>query len=316
MKKILTAHLHFFRNEAHYEFMVVFRNLLLKFSAVQAVVAALYSAFTALLAKEEALINAMRKSDYTKQIADADHRVDRTITGMHGIISAAAHHFDPAMVAAAQSLHNRFAAFGDIAKKSYEEETAAVNLLIADLNSPEYTSKVALIGMAPWVTELQTAETEFERLLGERNVEIADKPQGQVRGIRHEIDKVYHPMINRIDAADTMDGTGAYIQFILELNAEITYFNEHNHHHARKDISVGDHCVVEEIGVQKYTGKAVTPIPKGFYREDDKPTVELTFAKDFSVTYKDNEKVGTAEVTLHGKGAYKGQKTVTFNIAR
>jgi hypothetical protein len=123
-------------------------------------------------------------------------------------------------------------------------------------------------------------------------------------------------MTDRINAANTMDGGSTYTDFIAQLNAEITYFNEHSHHHARKDIGAGDHCVVETIDTQKYTEKAVTPIPKGYYREEGKPTVELVFAKDFSVTYKNNKEVGTAELTLHGKGAYKGQKTVTFNIAR
>ncbi|MDR3236031.1 MAG: hypothetical protein LBT48_04805 [Prevotellaceae bacterium] len=52
------------------------------------------------------------------------------------------------------------------------------------------------------------------------------------------------------------------------------------------------------------------------YREEGKPTVELVFAKDFDVTYKNNTDVGTADLTIHGKGAYKGQKLTTFNIAR
>jgi hypothetical protein len=74
---------------------------------------------------------------------------------------------------------------------------------------------------------------------------------------------------------------------------------------------------VEPIETLPYTGKAVTPVPVAYYRGDgEKPTVELVFAKDFSVTYKNNVEVGTADVTLHGKGHYKGQKTVTFNIAR
>jgi hypothetical protein len=77
-----------------------------------------------------------------------------------------------------------------------------------------------------------------------------------------------------------------------------------------------DYCVVEPIDTQKYTEKAVVPIPKAYWRGNEKhATVELVFAKDFSLTYKNNIKIGTAEVTLHGKGAYKGQKTATFNIA-
>jgi hypothetical protein len=51
-------------------------------------------------------------------------------------------------------------------------------------------------------------------------------------------------------------------------------------------------------------------------REDGKETKNLSLGKDFDVSYKNNTNVGTAEVIIHGKGAYKGQFTVTFNIAR
>jgi hypothetical protein len=316
MKKIVTALLISFRNEAHYEFMIVFRNLLQKFPPVMAVVALLHQAFLELLALEERLVNLMHKSDYTKKIEEEDRRVDRVITGMRALIAAALHHFDGAVVEAAQSLYNRFAAFGDMAKKTYEEETADVHLLIADLQSPDYADKVMRVGLAPWLTELEAAETGFEWLLGQRNTETAEKPQGRLKDVRREIDKVYHQMTDRISAAATMDESGGYTQFINELNAEITYFNDHRHHHALKDLSVGDHCVIEPIETQKHTEKAVVPIPRAYWREKDKPTVELVFAKDFSVTYKNNVEVGTADVTLHGKGAYKGQKTATFNIAK
>jgi hypothetical protein len=316
MKKIVTALIHYFRNDAHYEFMVVFRNLLQKFPDAIAAIAAWFQTFIDLLALEERLVNLMHKSDYTKKIEEEDRRVDRAIVGMRALIAAALHHFDGAVVEAAQSLYNRFAAFGDMAKKTYEEETADVSLLIADLHSPAYADKVTMVGLAPWLTELEAAETGFEWLLGQRNTETAEKPQGRLKDVRREIDKVYHQMTDRISAAATMDDTNAYTQFINELNAEITYFNDHRHHHALKDLSVGDHCVIAPIDTQKYTEKAIVPIPTAYWREKDKPTVELVFAKDFSLTYKNNVEVGTADVTLHGKGAYKGQKTATFNIAR
>ncbi|MDR3235659.1 MAG: DUF6261 family protein [Prevotellaceae bacterium] len=316
MKKIKVIIFSYLRNDAHYEFLVEFRSLLVKYPAVQAIVAALYEAFTALLLKEEELINAMRKSDYTVQIADADHRVDRTITGMRELVVSAMHHFDPAVVAAAQSLYNRFQAFGDIAKKSYEEETAVVNLLIVDLNNPDYLPKVNLVGMLPWVHELVNAETAFEELLAQRNVADSQKPDGRLKDVRREIEDVYRQMTERIAAAAIMDATPATDAFIAELNTKIAYFNEHNHHHARKDISITDHCVVEPIATQAHTGKPVSVIPKVHYREEGKPTVELVFAKDFDVTYKNNTDVGTADLTIHGKGAYKGQKLTTFNIAR
>jgi hypothetical protein len=86
--------------------------------------------------------------------------------------------------------------------------------------------------------------------------------------------------------------------------------------HLPKDLAAGEHCVIEPIDTQQYTGKAVTVIPKAHWREEGKPAVELVFAKDFSVTYRNNVKAGTAAVIIHGKGAYKGQKTATFNIAQ
>jgi hypothetical protein len=316
MKKILTARLHSFRNEAHCEYMIVFRNRITKFPNVQSLLSTLYGPFVNLITKEEDLINAMRKSDYTKQIAEADQRVDRTVIGMRETVIASLHHFNPATVAAAQSLYNRFEAFGEITKKSYEEETLDVNLLIRDLNSSEYAAKAATLGLQLWIAELQAAETDFERLLDLRNVEYSQKPQERLKDLRREIDVAYHDMTDRITAAATLDTSNSYDAFIAQLNAEITYFNNHSHSHAHKDIGAGDACVVEPVAQQAYSGKAITPIPAAYYREEGKPTEELVFARDFSLTYKNNVDVGTADLILHGKGAYKGQKKITFTIAR
>jgi hypothetical protein len=316
MKKISAVHLNFFRNEEHYEFLVVFRDLLLTFPAAQQAVAIFYDTLVSQIEREEQLINAMRKSDYTRRIAEADRRIDRAIVGMRQTIAGAMHHFDAATVEAAQSLYNRFEAFGDITRKSYEEETADVNILIHDLQSSEYASKVALIGLSPWVSELQAAETAFELLVKQRNTETAHKPQEHLRDVRRESDILCRRMFDRIDSAATMDEAGTYDAFIAEINARIAYFNRHTHRHARRDISVGDACVLESVPDQLYTGRAVTPLPRACYREEGKPTVELVFAHDFSVTYKNNLDVGTADLILHGKGAYKGQKKTTFNISR
>jgi hypothetical protein len=121
-------------------------------------------------------------------------------------------------------------------------------------------------------------------------------------------------MTERINAAALLDAVGGtYDEFIRQINREIEYFVDHSHRHARKDIA---HVTAADIPNQLYTGKAITPIPQIFFTEEDKPEIELVFAKDFTVTYKDNVKVGTATLIVHGKGAYKGTKTITFNIVR
>ncbi len=60
---------------------------------------------------------------------------------------------------------------------------------------------------------------------------------------------------------------------------------------------------------QTYTGKAKTPdvtIKDGDYT--------LKKGTDYTLTYKNNKKIGKATVTIKGKGKYTGTKSVTFNI--
>jgi hypothetical protein len=315
MKKIKAIYFEHLRNEAHYEFLWIFSHLVDEYQQVRALLAALYDAFLVLLATEKKLLDAARASVLTQQIADADHRVDRAVAGIKATVNAARHALDAAVAEAARVLYVRLREFGNIRGKAYEEESAAVQVLLDDLNGV-YAPQVALVGLQAWVAELTEAETAFTQLYLQRGSEIALRPQERMTDVRREIEASYHVMSTIIGASTIVDTSGAYDEFIAKLNTQVTYFNEHNHHHARKDLSAGEACVVEPIGTQSYTGKAITPLPKGYYREAGKPTVELVFAKDFSVTYKNNIDVGTANLTLHGKGAYKGQKTVTFNIAR
>jgi hypothetical protein len=257
----------------------------------------------------------MHRSDYTKRIVEAAHHVDRTLVGMRGMIVATLHHFSPVAVEAAQSLYNRFASFGNIVRKSYEEEVLDVDLLIADLQSDEYAEKVSAAGLSPWLSELRNAEAAFKQLLELRSVESSRKPQERLKDIRRDANAVYHRMTGRINAAAMLDdAAGTYDVFIAQLNAEITYFNNHTHHRARRNLGAGNACTVDPVAPQTYTGKAITPVPAAYYREADRPAVELVFAEDFSVTYKNNVNAGTADLILHGKGAYRGQKKITFAI--
>jgi hypothetical protein len=70
---------------------------------------------------------------------------------------------------------------------------------------------------------------------------------------------------------------------------------------------------VAAIPAQVYTGRHLTPLPRVFY-EKDGALHELIFAEDFTVSYRNNVKVGEAKLFVHGKGNYTGTYTTTFNI--
>jgi len=318
MNKIKTIRFSYLRADAHARYLVTFKSLLLKYPTIQSIVMLQYIDFEKLLILEEEILNNMRKSVLTEKITATGILIDGYITSIGELINANIRSSDPDIAEAAKILQVRFKAFGNIARKAYEEETESVNLLLNDLEFPPYLDYIEILGLSTWIADLRSAEIIFEQLLDERNDEYAAKPKEHLRNIRHQIEIIYHNMIDRLTASAIIGSTDPTIFiFIDKLNAEITYFNDHNHHAAKKDISIGDDTVMEPIPTQVYnSGQAITPLPVVYYQENEKPTLKLEFAKDYSVTYKNNKEVGMANLIIHGKGAYKGLKTTTFNIAR
>lgn len=66
---------------------------------------------------------------------------------------------------------------------------------------------------------------------------------------------------------------------------------------------------VVSIPDQKYSGKAIKPSVKLSYAGK-----ELVTNKDYIITYSSNVNIGTAKVTITGKGDYTGNLTKTFKI--
>jgi hypothetical protein len=304
--KILKIHFQHLRNEAHYQLLLLVQKLFGNYPAVAALVTDLLTPFFDLLTLEGQLVDAVRGSVYTEELAEADRRVDRDVAGINAAVASALHHFDPALVAAAKYVEIRLKFFhGEIEKKAYEEESAAVKILVTDLQG-EYAEQVAILSLGPWVAELAAAQEDFERIFLLRSDKRATQPKERLRDVRKQIDAVYRQIVDRIDAYTLLNGDSVTGLFIEHLNDEITYFNEHDHRHARKDI---DHAVVASIPDQPWKGKTVIVLPEVTYEGK-----ELVFTKDYELSYHDNDRPGNAYLIIHGKGAWKGTKTVSFNI--
>jgi hypothetical protein len=311
--KILKIYFQYLRNEAHYQFLLLVQKLFSIYPDVAAIVSDLLPAFNEGIALEGKLVDAVKASGRTEELVKADQRVDRDLVGINSAVNAALHHFDPTVVAAAKNLALRLKSFrGGIEKKSYEEESAAVKILVKDLQTT-YATEVTTVGLEGWVRDLSLSQIDFEDIFVLRNKELTNRPQERLEDVRKENDTRYHGITDRIDAYTTLNGDATCGVFIGELNHEITYFKEHSHRHAKKDIAT---ALVDEIPPQPYVKEMpATPIPRVWYREkEDQPLTPLVFAKDFDVLYKHNDQIGNAELFIRGKGAYKGKKEVTFII--
>lgn len=68
-------------------------------------------------------------------------------------------------------------------------------------------------------------------------------------------------------------------------------------------------CTVAAIANKVYTGKAISPAPVVKCGK-----VTLKKGTDYTLNYADNKNVGTATITITGKGAYSGSIKKTFKI--
>lgn len=310
--KIIRFNIQRLRNETHYQFFRVLEGLVQRFPAVADLVGSLWPKLLALIVLEGQSVDSVKTSLYTEQIAAADSRRDRAIVGISAAVESALHHYDPAMVVAARALEIRLKAFhGSIEQKSYEQESAAVTILVSDLQTA-YASQIAVLGLGGWVTELAAAQTAFDSLFALRNEEREHKPQEKLRELRRQVDAAYENLTDFVNAYTLIDGDRDCGEFIGLLNQEIEYLKTHDLSQAKIDIAGAEPAPIDP---QQYTGLPCTPVPVVLYVTKN-GTVRLELGKDFNVTYKNNVEVGNAECTIHGKGAYFGHKTVTFIIKR
>ena len=75
-------------------------------------------------------------------------------------------------------------------------------------------------------------------------------------------------------------------------------------------VSVKD-AKIASVSDKAYTGKAIKPTPKVTYKG-----TTLKKDTDYTLSYKNNTKVGTATITVKGKGDFKGTATKTFKIVK
>ncbi len=129
-----------------------------------------------------------------------------------------------------------------------------------------------------------------------------------------ELKKGYNEVIISGGLSETMDDWANYDYL------DVTYDNKEddvsgNNPEEGEDVSGNnpneskDGFWVEEITDVTYTGKALKPDVTVYDGEK-----LLKQGTDYKVSYKNNIKVGSATVTVEGKGNYSGKDTVTFNI--
>jgi hypothetical protein len=284
--------------------------------ASQALVAALgtlIALFGAAVAEEKKWMEWVKQTVLTKQIQEADRRMDRALTALRMQVRTLKYSATQGMAEVADRVYAMLQTYGKVTRKPYEEQEGDVLTILEQLQSGgAYYNDASVLGITALVSELQNAFTLFRQLLKQRDEKELLKPETPFPEVRRNIEKIYYQIVDIIDAGARLNASPDYAAFINGLNPEIERLNG-EFDPVRHDISDSEPA---PIPPQQYTGRPLTPAPDVLYQTPHDGTVHLELGKDYNLAYRNNTEVGNAECIIRGKGKFRGSKTVTFIIVR
>ncbi|MDR2562989.1 MAG: DUF6261 family protein [Prevotellaceae bacterium] len=305
----------------HIEFHTLGLGICQKFSA-EIAVPPLIDGYTTALDKEISIYKWTRRSNFTKKKMEIDNKRDTVYTGITGTVRINMKHFDPMIRDAAMHINNMLSSYENVTQMNYDAETATINSIISRIRSDAYAPAMQLIGLQPWVNELELLNTQFKEYVEDTSQEQMSKPDISQKESRKLTDKALSLITDRVEAIVIFNGEATISGFISEYNNLAKHYNtlvneRYGRTHSRSEIINAE---VAPIPTQVYTGKPIIVIPELIMRDvdsnDEEISTELVFSKDFTVTYNDNIMPGLATMLISGLGKYKGERIVTFNIER
>jgi hypothetical protein len=207
------------RNEAHVEYNNTFSALVEKYTSEALNIKELYDGYKPLFADEVSSLDTVRKSALTVEIDEQDNVRDGIFRGLAEAVKSALNHFKAEKRVAARKLEVIFANYGNIAAKTLDQETAAIDDLLRELDSGSSKPLVELLGLADWLDQLEAENNRFKQLMLDRYAETSQRPTVRMRDARAMVDKCLRQIFDRIDALAMVNGIAAFESFIKELNA-------------------------------------------------------------------------------------------------
>lgn len=222
---------------------------------------------------------------------------------------------DSALKAAANRLLAFLRLFGKIAAKPYEAEAADFTLIFDKFNG-EFAADITTLGMGALKANLQAAFDNFKAALAARDALEKARPRDpdgepdKVPKVRRAIHKAFRKIIVRVNSGAELVLSQDFDALIAELNPIITRYNR-DYQPVIYDISKSQPAPIPD---QPWTGEECTPVPSSVLFKKGGRQLRLRLGRHYDVSYKSNIDVGIAYCILHGKGRYKGSKSVSFTI--
>jgi hypothetical protein len=206
------------RNEVHVEYNETADSIVVKHNPQTLGIVPQHNAFKSSLNVEVSILDVIRKSGYTGEISAQDSVRDGIFRGFDDAVKSAENHFNADKRKAAERIRVALDNYGNIAAKSFDQETAAIDDLKRELDD-NYADDIQLLDLTDWLTQLDVENQKFKTLMSERYTETAKRPETRMKAARAETDKALRAMLDMVEALATVNGVEMYQPFINELNA-------------------------------------------------------------------------------------------------
>lgn len=215
------------RNGEYIQFLTYTLNIVSKSNPQALNVSKQYEALRTATENVEKLFKISQASLVTAEIEALDKRRDDAINGINLHVQSLTYSSDPEINQHAKILSAHLALFGPrIAIENYQSETTILRNIVNDWkNKPELQAAVTALNLVNWLTELETANNEFNQAYLKRNEELAAAPTEKLRELRNIANNLYYKLRTRINSnLDINDGAEPWAGTVNLLNQHISTY--------------------------------------------------------------------------------------------
>lgn len=177
----------------------------------------LFGKYSALVALESEAIYGLRKSSYTKQLADVSLEINQTFRGWMDALKSAKHHYEAPKRAAAKRVWELAHFFRGLPREDYRERSGVIKSFVAQ-SRESYGADLDFLGLSSWIDELETRDNFFEGIFAARGVEEREKPEMNMKDARVKVDKVYRMLLDYLEASMNVTPEPALAALVNQLN--------------------------------------------------------------------------------------------------
>lgn len=213
------------RNDEHFQFITDIKGLIDKTTPEELGIVDINTSFNAAFNAEEKAMKVELGSSKSQIIKSLDDTRDKTYNALNLRIEATILSPIEAEVKAAEALKRVINIYGDKRKASYNEESAALTNLVADLLSAANRPHLETLSLTAWVNALKNQNEAFQEALNSRNEELAGRTSGNTWLFREDVDKFYHKIEDRINSTIELNLAKPGVEkFVKEVNQKIAYY--------------------------------------------------------------------------------------------